>query len=177
MDSVWQDVKYALRGFRKQAGFAALAIVALALGIAAATAIFSVIDNVLLDPWPYRDADRIVSVQIHDLQRSSPGGRGAYPTPEFQEYVRANHVFEDVVGVSNSDVLYTTREGTERLQGAEVTANTFQFLGMPPIMGRGIVPEDGKPGAPPVFAMSYKMWVKYFSRDPNLLGRNFILNG
>jgi putative ABC transport system permease protein len=176
MEGVWQDLNYGLRGFRKQAGFTALATVSLALGIGAATAIFSVIDNVLLDPWPYRDADRIVSVQVHDLQRSAPGGRGAYPTPEFLEYVRQTHVFEDVVGVGNSDVLYTTREGTERLQAAEVTANAFRFLGMQPLAGRGIEPEDGKPGAPEVFAMSYKMWVKYFSRDPNLIGRSFILN-
>ena len=176
MEGIWQDIKYALRGFRKEPGFATLATVALMLGISSATAIFSVIDNVLLDPWPYRDAERIVSVQIHDLARSSPGGRGAYPTPEFQEYVRENHVFEDVVGISNSDVLYTTPEGTERLQAAEVTGNTFDFLGMTPIAGRGIKPEDGRPGAPPVFAMSYKMWVKYFSRDPNLIGRSFILN-
>jgi putative ABC transport system permease protein len=176
MEGAWQDIKYAFRGFRQQAGFATLATVALALGIGAATAIFSVIDNVLLDPWPYRDADRIVSVQIHDLQRSAPGGRGAYPTPEFQEFVRETHVFEDVVGISNSDVLYSTLEGTERLQAAEVTANTFDFLGMHAIAGRGIKPEDGKPGAPPVFAMSYKMWIKYFSRDPNLIGRSFILN-
>jgi putative ABC transport system permease protein len=176
MESIWRDVNYALRGLRKQAGFTTLATVALALGIGAATAIFSVIDNVLLDPWPYRDADRIVSVQIHDLQRSAPGGRGAYPTPEFLEYVRESHLFEDVVGVSNGDVLYTTPEGTERLQAAEVTANTFDFLGMQPLAGRGIKPEDGRPAAPPVFAMSYKMWVKYFSRDPNLVGRTFILN-
>ena len=117
MEGIWQDIKYALRGFRKEPGFATLATVALMLGISSATAIFSVIDNVLLDPWPYRDAERIVSVQIHDLARSSPGGRGAYPTPEFQEYVRENHVFEDVVGISNSDVLYTTPEGTRALAG------------------------------------------------------------
>src|SRR3954454_22755256 len=112
MESIWQDIRYALRGFRNQSGFAALAIVALALGIGAATAVFSVIDNVLLDPWPYRDADRIVSVQIHDMQRTNPGGRGAYPTPEFIEYKRETHVFEDVVGVSNTDVL--TRQKKER---------------------------------------------------------------
>ena len=165
MDTVWQDIRYALRGFRKQAGFAALAIAALALGIGAATAVFSVIDNVLLDPWPYRDADRIVSVQVHDMQRSAPGGRGAYPTPEFLEYVRETTVFEDVVGIGGSDVLYKTPEGTERLQGTEVTGNTFRFLGMQPVMGRGIEPSDAKPGAAPVFAMSYKMWVKYFSRQ------------
>src|SRR6185312_2797539 len=63
----------------------------------------------------------------------------------------------------------STREGTERLQGAAVTSNTFDFLGVPPVMGRGIRPEDGKPGATPVFVMSYKMWQKYFSGDRQLL--------
>jgi hypothetical protein len=115
-------------------------------------------------------------VQIHDLARSAPGGRGAYPTPEFQKYVRENHVFEDAAGITSSDVLYTTPEGTARLQAAEVTSNTFDFLAMQPLAGRGIKPEDGKPGALPVFAVSYKMWVKYFSRDPDLIGRSFILN-
>jgi putative ABC transport system permease protein len=177
MTTAWQDVRYALRGFRTHPGFVALAVIALGLGIGAATAIFSVVENVLLDPWPYRDPGRIVSVQIHDVQRTRPGGRGAYTTPEFLEYVRQTHVFEEIVGNSGTDVLYETREGTERLQGDEVTSNTFDFLGMKPVVGRTIKPEDGKPGAPPIFVMSYKMWVKYCNRDPNVLGRVYQFNG
>jgi putative ABC transport system permease protein len=177
MSAVLQDIRYALRGFSRQAGFAALAITALGLGIGAATAIFSVIENVLLDPWPYRNADSIVSVQIHDLQRSDPGGRGAYATPEFQEYARQNHALESVIGSNVIDVLYTTPEGTERLQGDEVTSNTFDFLGMPALLGRTLSAEDGRPGSPPVFVMSYKMWSKYFDRNPKLIGRTFRLNG
>lgn len=177
MDALWQDVRYALSGFRKDPGFTMLAITALALGIGAATAIFSVVDNVLLDAWPYRDAERIVATYIHDKDRARPGGRGAYFTTEFMEYRKQAQVFEDVVGVRGEDVLYSTPEGTERLQGAVVTSNTFEFLGVPPVMGRGIQREDGKPGAAPVFVMSYKMWRKYFNGDPHLLGRSFILNG
>ena len=175
--TIVRDVSYALRGFRKQLGFALLATIALGLGVGAATAIFSVIDNVLLNPWPYRNPERIVSVQIQDLRQGRRGGRGAYTTAEFQQYVRQTDVFEEVVGNSNIDILYTTREGTERLQGDEVTSNTFDFLGMKPLLGRTLKPEDGKPGAPPVFVMSFKMWVKYCDSDPKVLGRIFVLNG
>jgi putative ABC transport system permease protein len=176
MTSVQQDIRYCLRGFRKQPGFVAMAIIALALGIGSATAIFSVVENVLLEPFPYRQAERILSVQVHDLQRSQPGGRGAYTTPEFLELRRQTHTLEDMVGVNNLDVLYATREGTERLQGVRVTSNTFQFLGIQPMRGRGLVPEDGKYGAPPVFVMSYRMWVKYCDQDPQVLGKTFRFN-
>ncbi len=153
-----------------------MAIVALGLGIGSATAIFSVVENVLLEPFPYRQAGRILSVEVHDLQRSEPGGRGAYTTPEFLELRRQTHTLEDMVGVDNLDVLYATREGTERLQGVRVTSNTFQFLGIQPIRGRGLLPEDGKRGAPPVFVMSYKMWTKYCDASPQVLGKTFLFN-
>jgi hypothetical protein len=77
MTSVGQDIRYCLRGFRKQPGFVVMAIAALGLGIGSATAIFSVVENVLFEPFPYHAAERIVSVQVHDLQRSQPIGRGA----------------------------------------------------------------------------------------------------
>jgi putative ABC transport system permease protein len=110
------------------------------------------------------------------LQRSQPGGRGAYTTPEFLELRRQTHTLEEMVGVNSLDVLYTTREGTERLQGTRVTSNTFDFLGIQPILGRGLHPEDGKAGAPPVFVMSYKMWLKYCNRDPQIIGKTFLFN-
>jgi predicted permease len=171
------DLRYAFRGLVNHLGFTSLAITALALGIGAATAIFSVVYNVVLQPFAYRAADRIVLVDIHDLKRSEPGGRAFFTTREFLEYTRQNNVFEDAIGSSPLDVLYTTAEGTERLQGDEVTGNAFDFLGMAPLVGRGLQPEDARPDALPVFAMSYKMWVKHFDRDPRILGRTFVLNG
>lgn len=176
MTSFEQDLRYALRGFQKQPGFVSLAIIALGLGIGSATAIFSVVENVLFEPFPYRDAEHILSVQVHDLQRSQPGGRGAYTTPEFVELRRQSRTLAEIVGINNLDVLYTTREGTERLQGVSVTSNTFDFLGIPPLQGRGLRPEDGKPGAAPIFVMSYKMWLKYCNHDPHILGKTFIFN-
>ena len=177
MNSIWQDLRYGLRGLRRQPGFTVLAIVALGLGIGSVTTIFSVIDNVLLDPFPYTDANRIVTFYIHDLERGDRGGRGFFSVPEFLDYQEQNHVFDRVVGDNGEDVLYTSGEGTERFQGTNVTSNEFAFLGMPALLGRGVTPDDGKPGAAPVFVMSYKLWVKEFNLDPKVLGRIFVLNG
>ena len=177
MNSILRDLRYGLRGLSKKPGFTGLAVLALALGIGSVTTIFSVIDNVLLDPFPYKDAGRIVLVMIHDVERGERGGRAAFSVPEFLDYKQQNHVFEDVVGDTQEDVLYTSGEGTERFQGINTTPNVFGFLGIPALLGRGITPEDGKPGAPPVFVMSYKLWAKEFNLDPKLLGRTFVLNG
>jgi len=94
MTGVRQDINYCLRGFRKNPGFVVMAVLALGLGIGSATAIFSVVENVLLEPFPYRDADRILTVQVHDLKRSQPGGRGSYNTPEFVELRRQTQTLE-----------------------------------------------------------------------------------
>src|SRR5262249_7909033 len=106
-----------------------------------------------------------------------PGGRTAFPPPEFLEYQEQNHVFEEVIGGGHEDVLITTGEGPEQYDGAYVTPNTFRFLGVPALVGRGLVPEDATPGAPPVFVMSHKMWVGRYNLDPTIVGRSFILNG
>jgi len=177
MASIVRDLRYAWRGLSKQAAFSILAILALALGIGAATTMFSVIDNVLLNPFPYRDAHRIATFYVHDVKRSQRGGRSFFRMAQWLEYRNQNHVFEDVIGADDDDVLYTTKEGAELYQGAWMTANTFEFLGTPPLMGRGIVPADAQSGAPPVFVMSYKMWNKRFGLDPSVLGRSFVLNG
>ena len=176
MHSIWQDLRYGWRSLLKQPAFACLAVLTLALGIGAATTIFSVIHNVLLDPFPYTDAERVVAFQIQDASSSRPGGRSAFQVPEFLDYLEQNHVFEDVIGGSFEDILYRTGEGTEQFNGGLVTGNTFRFLGVPAVVGRPLTPEDAKPGAPPVFVMSYKMWVKHFNLDPGIVGRTFVLN-
>jgi putative ABC transport system permease protein len=92
MHNVWQDVRYGLRGLATHPSFTAVAVLTLALGIASTAAIFSVIQNVLLDPAPYLDWDRIAYVEIRDSTQNRPGGRTAYQVPEFLEY-RQNQVF------------------------------------------------------------------------------------
>jgi predicted permease len=175
--TLWADVRLGARMLAKNRGFAAVAIVTLALGIGASTALFSVIENVLMEPFPYTDSGRLVSVQIHDTERSEPGGRAGYSGPEFLEYAEQNHVFDGVVASANLDVLYTSGEGTEHFDGYLVTPKTFEFFGMPALLGRAMEPADYEPGAPPVFVLRYKTWVGHFSADPAILNRAFVLNG
>src|SRR2546423_4010838 len=156
MGTLGQDIRYALRNLGKAPGFAGVAIVTLALGIGASTAIFSVIDNILMEPFPYPDAQRFMSVQIHDTERTDPGGRGGFSGPEFMDYVEQNHVFDRVIANDNTDVLYRSGEGTLRFDGNYVTPWTFEFLGMPALLGRVMQPADYEQGPQPVFVLCVK---------------------
>jgi putative ABC transport system permease protein len=177
MLSIWRDVCYGLRGLRSSLGFSALAMITLALGIGAATTMFSVIENVLVAPFPYRDAGRIAAFDIHNLDDGHPGGRTGLRPDEYLAYRTQNHVFSEDMGSTSGDVLWTNADGTEQFDGATLTPHAFLALGVPALLGRVITPEDGKPGAPAVFVMAYKMWQRRFHLDPSILGRSFVLNG
>src|SRR5688572_17907137 len=177
MQGIWQDLRYGLRGLAKRPGFTILAVLTLALGIGAATTIFSVIYNVMLDPFPYTDAHRVAAIQIRDATSTRPGGRTFFQVDEFLEYREQSHVFDDVIGGTMEDVLMTTAEGTEQLTGGATTPNTFNFLGVPAALGRTFTPDEAKPGAQPVFVMAHKMWVKHFNSDPGVVGKTYTLNG
>jgi predicted permease len=176
MHWILQDVVHGLRGFRQQPTFALVAVLTLALGIGSATTVFSAIQNILLDPFPYTDAERVVAIQIHDTASSRTDGRAFFSTPEFLDYQAQNHVFEEVIGGTGDDVLYNNGEGMEQFQGGYVTPNTFRFLGVPALIGRGLTPDDGKPESSPVFVMAYKLWVRRFNSDPSIVGNVFLLN-
>jgi len=177
METLGQDVRYALRNLRKTPGFALVAILTLALGIGASTAIFSVIENILMEPFPYPDAQRYMSVLIHDTERNEPGGRPVFSGPEYLDYVEQNHVFDRVIANDRTDVLYRSGEGTQRFDGNYVTPGTFEFLGIPALYGRVMQQADYEPGAPPVFVLRYKTWVKSFGADPGIVNKTFVLNG
>ena len=177
MGALGQDLRHALRNLGKSKGFAVVAVLTLALGIGASTAIFSVLDNVLMEPFPYPGASRFTSLQIHDTEQSQPGGRGGFNGSEYLEYAEQNHVFDGVIGSANTDVLYRSGEGSLRFHGSYVTPGTFEFLGMPALFGRVMQPADYEPGAPPVFVLRYKTWMKEFAGDPQIVNRTFVLNG
>ncbi len=177
MHSLWHDLRYALRNLRKSPGFALVAILTLALGIGASTAIFSVLENILIEPFPYPDAQRFMSIQIHDTEQNGSGGRGGFIGPEFLDYVTQNHVFDRVIANDQSDVLYRSSAGTQLLKGSYVTPGTFEFLAMPALLGRVMQPADYEPAAPPVFVLRYKTWVNEFVADPAILNKTFVLNG
>jgi putative ABC transport system permease protein len=176
MDWLWQDVKFGLRTLLKDRAFLITAVLALALGIGSTTAIFSVIDNVLLEPFPYTDQQRLFSINIHDTSRHDRFGRAAFSPPEFLDYQQQNHVFDRSIGVYQTRVIWMQHGVPESWLGAHVTGDTFQFLGVQPLFGRYATPADAQPGAPPIFVMSYKLWEKRFSGDPSIVGKTFTLD-
>jgi putative ABC transport system permease protein len=177
IEALWQDLRYALRALGRSPGFAAVAIITLGLGIGAATAIYSVIHNVMLAPFPYRDAGRMVFPRIYDKQQGPDIGRQGYAAAEVLEFVENNHVFEATTAVLGEDVLYRHRTGTESLYGAHVTPGTFEFFGMPALHGRALQPSDYEPGASAVFVMRHKTWMERFGGDPRVLNTTLVLNG
>ena len=175
--NLWQDLRYAVRQFRRNPGFAAVAIITLGLGIGASTAIFSVVDNVLLEPFPYKDAGHIVFPRVHGSTQTPDEGRQGFSSDELLEFARQNHSFESVIGTSDDPVLYKRGAGVEWLYGAGMTPGSFEFFGMPALYGRVLQPADYKPGASPVFVMRYKTWKTRFNSDPGVLNKIFVLNG
>src|SRR5215467_15067480 len=176
METPGQDIQYAFRNLRKTPGFPVVAILTLALGIGASTAIFSVINNVLMDPFPYTGADRYYSIEIRDTEKNEPYGRRGYSGAEYLDYAAQNHSFDQIIAANNLDVLYKSGEGSLNFQGVRVSPGTFEFLGIPALLGRVMQPADYEPGAPPVFVLRYKTWVKDFGADPSILNKTFILN-
>lgn len=181
MQGLQQDVRYALRSLARDRRSALLAILALGLGIGAATVIFSAVYGVILDTFPYKNSGRLVSFSFHDATQAGEYGREFLSIPEFLDFRQQNHVFEDMSGgfggFAGSKFLYTTGTSTMQLDGGYLSANTFEFFGVPPLLGRWPTPDDAKAGATPVFAMSYKLWTQQFNRDPKIVGQTFTLNG
>jgi hypothetical protein len=149
-----RDFRFALRGLAKDRHFAFIAIFALALGIGASTAIFSVVDNALLEPFPYKDSRHLVTIRVHDKDQSDRW-RGAFLFPEFQELMSQNHVFDGMVANLTDDIVYAAGDGNLRLAGNYVTPGTFEFFGVPPFLGRSLEAADYQPGAPPVFVLRH----------------------
>src|SRR5579884_3340295 len=114
MHGLWQDVRYGVRGLGRDRGFTFLAVLALALGIGSVTTIYSVIENVLLDPFPYTDAANLVYVNIHDLSQADPqSGRGGFHISELLDYKERAYAFDRIIAATNEDVLYSNGQGTD----------------------------------------------------------------
>lgn len=175
--SLQHDVRYALRQLQRNPGFAVVAIITLGLGIGASTAIFSVIDNVLLEPFPYKDARHIIYPRVHGATQGLDEGRQGFSSDELLAFVRENHSLDGVIGTTDDPVLYKHGAGVKWLYGADMTPGSFEFFGMPALYGRVFQPADYKPGAPPVFVLRYKAWKAHFNGDPNVLNKVFVLNG
>ncbi|HVT16726.1 MAG TPA: ABC transporter permease [Thermoanaerobaculia bacterium] len=182
MSFLAQDVRFALRTLAKSPGFSLVAVLALALGIGANTAVFSVIDAVLLRPLPYGDSDALVRVtQILPSQRGSGGaaGPGGGPTSpaNFVDWQNQNHVFADMAAFSTVAFNVTGQDEPERVLGARVTPNLFDVLKVKPLAGRTFVVDDGRPEAEPVAVVSQGFSKSHFGGDRQAVGRLLRLDG
>jgi predicted permease len=175
LEHLVQDVRFGLRSLAGAPGFTAIAVLSLALGIMATTAIYSVVYAVVLEPFPYRDVDRLMSVRVKSPEQRF--GRTGYTTDQFLEIAARNTIFEGAIASTISDVLWTGDGEPRRLRGNYGTPNTFLVIGVPPLLGRYYTPADGAVDATPVAVLGYRCWQRMFGGDPAVLGRQLRLNG
>jgi predicted permease len=168
-----QDVRYGVRSLRRNPGFALAIIVTMALGIGANTAIFSVVNGVLLRPLPYTDGDKLV-VLHHGS--GDPVTNDLYFSPKEMDDYRQARSLSDVVEFHNMFFNLLGREEPERLSTGVVSANYFDVLGVRALHGRTFVPADDAPGAPAVLVLSHKYWRRSFDGDPSVVGKVFRMN-
>ncbi|MGA7930874.1 MAG: ABC transporter permease, partial [Candidatus Sulfotelmatobacter sp.] len=175
MGALAQDLRYALRQLRKSPAFTTVAMLTLALGIGANTAIFSVIDAVLLRPLPFHNPGRLVVVKTTEPGRRDDIG---VSYPAFLDWRAQNHVFEVLSAYRTDDFTLTGVSEPAHLTGAVVSANTLSLLGVAPAMGRDFTSDEDTPSANgrPVI-LSYSLWQERFGSDPNIVGRSVTLSG
>jgi putative ABC transport system permease protein len=173
MRTLFQDVQYGFRVLLRNPQYSVLACLALALGIGANTALFSAVYGVLLKPLPYANGKRIVLLQQDATGAAVP--RIGASVKELDDYRRQNHSLESLVEYHSMNFILLGRE-PDRVRTGVVSANFFDVLGVKPQLGRSFVPEDDKPGAPPVLILSYKYWQQNHGGDPNIIGRAFKMN-
>jgi putative ABC transport system permease protein len=174
-DEMFQDIRYGIRMMLKQKGFTTVAVLTLALGIGATTALFSVVYGVVISPYPYAKPGEIWTpglITVSSRQVLRPYLLGAY------QEMATLPAFSDVMATSPGNVLLTGEYAPESFGGIEVSGNAFQFLGVPPILGRTIQPSDIRANGEvePVTVLSFRRWQQLFAGDPNVLGKTLRLN-
>ena len=165
---VEQDVRYATRTLRRSPGFATVAVLTLALGIGATTAIYSVVDTILLQPLPFAGADGLVQIAENVPLPGRPPFQRAVTYQEFLEWRARSTTLADAFAVSTGENVVRTREGMARLWGATLSANTFTVLGAGAQLGRTLVADDA--ANPDVVVLSFDTWRRLFDSDPTAVG-------
>jgi predicted permease len=172
-ETLWADVRYGVRMLRRNPGFAMVAVLTLALGIGANTAIFSVFRGVVLAPLPYRDPDRLVVV----FQSNPHAPHASLSGLDFQDWRRTANAFEQMAGIRWHDFNLTGPGTPERLTGYAVSSGLFQTLGVPLALGREFSTEEDRVGGTPVAIINDRLWSERFGRDPQVLGKTVTLDG
>src|SRR5579871_5782223 len=175
LERMAQDVRYAARTLRKSLGFTGVVLAALALGIGATTAIFTVVNSVLLEPLPFPHPDRLVA--IRELR---PDGEinPSVQTQNILDWRARNHAFEQVAALQQLPVNLVTADGNaEQVNGLRVSADFFPLLGVQPLRGRWLASEDDLPGAPSRVILTYGFWQRRFGGDPRIIGSRLTVFG
>jgi putative ABC transport system permease protein len=175
MPGFLQDLRYALRQLRKSPGFTAVAVMTLALGIASTTAIFSVVDTVLLHPLPYPESDRILDVS--SSQRRTGVGGGAVSPADYLDWAEQSDVFTHMAASRGWPVNLSAGDRPERVRGTVASGDFFSLFGVHPVLGRTLTPQDSTPGNDHVVVLGYGVWARLFGSDRGLLGRDITING
>jgi len=176
METLIQDIRFGIRMLLKSPSVSIVAVIALALGIGANTAIFSVVNAVLLRPLPFPNSEALVAVTETDQQRGQL--RGSYSFPNYFDLRDQNNVFENLACYHGLDFILTGSGDPARLQGTVVTSNLFSVLGVSPIVGRGFLPEDDKPNETGrTVVLSQRLFQRKFNSDPALINQRITLDG
>jgi len=168
-----QDLKYSLRMLRQHRAFTFAAVAALALGIGATTAVFSVVDAILLRPFPYPDPNRIVM-----FMNTSPNGSGPGASPaKFVHWSRQTTVVQDAAAFRNVTVNYTSGDIPEQITSGNVSEAFFRLWGATTLLGRTFSPDEDRPNGPRVAVLSHGWWTRRFGSDPSIIGKTIVLSG
>ena len=173
MDTFLQNLRFALRMLRKSPGFTFAAVLTLALGIGANTAIFSVVNGVLLRPLPYRDPGSLLL-----LWEGTPNlPRASLSFPNLRDYASRNSTLASVAGFRSDTRDLTGVDSPERLQVRMAAASLLPTLGVNPALGRNFLPEEDRKGGAPVVMLEHGFWARRFGKDPGVVGRTLTLDG
>jgi putative ABC transport system permease protein len=173
LETFWQDIRYGIRLFRKNPGFTAAAVITLALGIGANTAIFSVVNAVLVRPLPYRDAGRLVMLWSTEPKK---GWRGQASPLDFVTWRQESRSFESLAAIRPSSVNLTGRGEPVELSSGRISAGFFETLGIAPQLGRAFAPAEYRPSGERVALIGHGLWQERFGSDPGIIGRSIRLN-
>ena len=175
VQTLWQDVRYGMRMLGKNRMLTLVMVVSLGIGIGANSAIFSVVDALLLRPLPYPHPDRLAAVWLHS---PAIGILRDWPSPgEFLDIQRENHSFEEMALAQSRVFVLTGREQPERVFGVRTQSTLLEMLGAKPLLGRLLLPEEDKPGMPDVAILTERAWKRLFNSDPAIVGQTIVLNG
>src|SRR5512146_1995940 len=172
METVFQDLRYGVRTLLKAPGFAFIAIVTLALGIGANSAMFSIVNGVLLRPMPYPQSERLLKLYT----RMPQFDQGSVSYPNFLDWQQRSRSFEQMAAYRNESFNLTGEASPERLRGQMVSASLFPVIGVKPIVGRVFTTEEDRRGAAPVVVLTSSFWRTRYGADPGIIGRALTLN-